>query len=63
MDIGVVTGRTALAMVLEIIQQNIEHEHAQIQLLNIMDIIALMMVPLTQTLLIAVSKISISIRN
>ena len=63
MDIGVVTGRTALAVGPEIIRQNIKHEHVQIQHLNIMDIIALMMVPPTHTLNIAVSNISITIRN
>ena len=63
MDIGVVTGRTALAMALETIQRNIKHEHVQIQHLNIMGIIALMTVPLTHTLSIAVSNISISIRS
>ena len=56
-------GRTALAMALETIPQSIKHEHVQIQHLNIMDIIALMMVPLTHTLSIVVSNISISIRN
>ena len=63
MDIGVVTGRTALAMALETIQRNIKPEHVQIQHLNIMGIIALMTVPLTHTLSIAVSNISISIRS
>ena len=63
MGIGVIMVRTALAMALEIIPQNIKHEHVQIQRLNIMDIIALMTVPLTHTRLIVVSNNIISIRN
>ena len=63
MGIGVIMDRTALAMALETIPQSIKHEHVQIQHLNIMDIIALMMVPLTHTRLIVVSNNIISIRN